>query len=86
MAVFGFVEGFYNPRRRHSWIGDMSPATYERRFAVDPDTEVETARSMQIAARSAQPFGNRSAVPTRSHLTAATSTQTPSVQVSTKVR
>jgi putative transposase len=86
MAVFGFIEGFYNPRRRHSSIGDMSPATYERRFAVDPDTEVETARSMQIAARSAQPLGNRCAVPTSSHLTAATSTQTPSVQVSTKVR
>jgi len=86
MAVFGFIEGFYNPRRRHSSIGDMSPATYERRFAVNPDTEVETAGSMQIAARSAQPLGNRSAVPTSSHLTAATSTQTPSVQVSTKVR
>ena len=86
MAVFGFIEGFYNPRRRHSSIGDMSPATYERRLAVDSATEVETDGSMQIAARSAQPLGNRSAVPTSSHLTAATSTQTPSVQVSTEVR
>ncbi len=86
MAVFGFIEGFYNPRRRHSSIGDMSPATYERRFTIDPDTEVETDGSMPIAARSAQPRGNRSAVPTSSHLTTATSTQTPSVQVSTKVR
>jgi len=30
MAVFDFIEGFYNPRRRHSSIGQMSPVTFER--------------------------------------------------------
>ena len=30
MAVFNFVEGFYNPRRRHSSIGHMSPVNYEK--------------------------------------------------------
>ena len=30
MAVFEFVEGWYNPRRRHSAIGYLSPADHER--------------------------------------------------------
>ena len=29
-AVFAFIEGFYNPRRRHSSLGYVSPADYER--------------------------------------------------------
>ncbi len=29
-AVFDYIEGFYNPTRRHSSIGYMSPADYER--------------------------------------------------------
>jgi putative transposase len=30
MAVFQFIEGWYNPRRRHSAIGYLSPVDYER--------------------------------------------------------
>ena len=29
IAVFRFVEGFYNPSRRHSSIGYMSPIAFE---------------------------------------------------------
>jgi hypothetical protein len=39
-ATFAFIEGFYNPRRRHSSIGYLSPIDYERRhhaLAIDPD-------------------------------------------------
>jgi putative transposase len=36
IAVFEFIEGFYNPRRRHSSIGYLSPIDYERAQAVDP--------------------------------------------------
>jgi putative transposase len=40
MAVFEFIEGFYNPRRRHSSLSYLSPVDYERRYeekqAVDP--------------------------------------------------
>jgi putative transposase len=30
VAVFDYLEGFYNPRRRHSTLGYLSPAEYER--------------------------------------------------------
>ena len=32
MAVFDFIEGFYNPRRRHSALEYLSPAEFERRW------------------------------------------------------
>ena len=31
LAVFAFIEGFYNRRRRHSALGYLSPIDYERR-------------------------------------------------------
>ncbi len=31
MAVFDFIEGFYNPRRRHSALGHKSPINFEKR-------------------------------------------------------
>jgi putative transposase len=31
LAVFDFIEGFYNTQRRHSALGYQSPAAYERR-------------------------------------------------------
>jgi putative transposase len=34
MAVFEFLEGFYNPQRRHSALGYLSPINYERRMDV----------------------------------------------------
>ena len=30
MAIFQFIEGWYNPRRRHSALGYLSPNDYER--------------------------------------------------------
>jgi putative transposase len=30
IAIFDYIEGFYNPLRRHSSIGYMSPTNYER--------------------------------------------------------
>ena len=34
MAVFQFIEGFYNPRRRHSSLGYLSPIAFERQYAA----------------------------------------------------
>jgi putative transposase len=34
MAIFDWIEGWYNPRRRHSSLGRISPLNYERRLAV----------------------------------------------------
>jgi putative transposase len=30
LAVFSYIEGFYNPLRRHSALGYRSPAEYEK--------------------------------------------------------
>jgi len=34
IAVFDFIEGWYNPQRRHSSIGYLSPVQYEKRYVV----------------------------------------------------
>ena len=31
MAVFDFIEAWYNPHRRHSGLGQLSPFNYERK-------------------------------------------------------
>jgi putative transposase len=33
MAVFSYIEGWYNPARRHSGIGYLSPIAYETSMA-----------------------------------------------------
>jgi len=59
-AVFTFIEGFYNPRRRHSSIGYLSPIDYERRLqrhqstAIDPDAHQP---GVVLAAVKDKPFG-----------------------------
>jgi putative transposase len=30
VAIFDFIEAFYNPSRRHSSLGYLSPVTYEK--------------------------------------------------------
>jgi putative transposase len=32
MAIFSFIEGWYNPRRRHSSLDYLSPMAYEERY------------------------------------------------------
>ena len=34
MELFDYIEVFYNHRRRHSTLGQISPATVERRAAA----------------------------------------------------
>jgi putative transposase len=34
LALFSYIEGWYNPRRRHSALGQISPAEFEKRTAA----------------------------------------------------
>ncbi len=37
MEVFSYIEGFYNPRRRHSRLGNLSPADYEHQITTQTE-------------------------------------------------
>ena len=39
MACFSYIEGFYNPLRRHSALGYRSPVVYEQQTRPEPSTE-----------------------------------------------
>jgi transposase InsO family protein len=43
LAVFDYVESFYNTRRRHSSLGSLSPVNYERRITRGPSSTTEAA-------------------------------------------
>jgi hypothetical protein len=52
-AVFSWIEGWYNPHRRHSSLGYLSPKQFEREFSTDlesPSSELLT-HSRQTARR-----------------------------------
>ena len=34
MAIFEYINGFYNPRRRHSSLGWKSPVAFERKGSL----------------------------------------------------
>ena len=36
-AIFAYIEGFYNRRRRHSTLGYLSPVEFEQRTSVVED-------------------------------------------------
>jgi putative transposase len=61
MAIFEFIEGWYNPTRRHSRLGRISPMQFERRHSMHPEHAVthRPARSVAFEAPRAQPVDNR---------------------------
>ena len=40
LALFTYIEGWYNPRRRHSALGQVSPATFERNYKACPSNRL----------------------------------------------
>ncbi len=59
MAIFQFIEGWYNPRRRHSALGYLSPNDFERAVAKETPRAVRNAhrpaRAVPGASRSSEP-------------------------------
>jgi putative transposase len=49
MALFSFIEGWYNPRRRHSGLGYLSPMDFERRMTAPVLTMAPTDPSASQA-------------------------------------
>jgi putative transposase len=56
-AVFTFIEGFYNPRRRHSSIGYLAPIDYEQRYKATPGDPDAHKLAVVLAAVKEKTFG-----------------------------
>jgi Integrase core domain len=61
LAVFEFIEGWYNPIRRHKGLGRISPIEFERRRSVHHEHAVthRAARSVAFEAPARRPVDNR---------------------------
>jgi len=61
MAIFEFIEGWYNPTRRHSSLGRISPVEFERRHSMQHERAVthRAARPVAFEAPGARPVDNR---------------------------
>ena len=55
LAVFDFIEGWYNPRRRHSALDYRSPMIFERTHSIDDRTVTSGATIDQGGATSVSP-------------------------------
>jgi hypothetical protein len=49
MAVFDFIEGWYNPHRRHSALGYQSPIDYERHYGAGANQTLRCAAATHTA-------------------------------------
>ena len=57
MAVFDFIEGWYNPQRRHSSIGYLSPAAFERQAnnALESRRATRFRETLELESYDSQP-------------------------------
>jgi putative transposase len=67
-AIFEYIEGWYNPRRRHSTLGYLSPIEFERHHAEDARPALEALNSANGSVASISPR------PADAHTTRRTST------------
>ena len=54
-AVFEYIEGWYNPRRRHSTLGYLSPVEFERQHTELAQPALETSISANGSVASTSP-------------------------------
>jgi len=57
LAVFDFIEGWYNPHRRHSALEYLAPMIYERTFGIGDRTVASGSTIDQGGAMSVSPSG-----------------------------
>jgi putative transposase len=43
LALFHWIEGFYNSRRRHSTLGQRSPDRFEEMMKIEKEDDLQTA-------------------------------------------
>jgi putative transposase len=56
-AVFDFIEGFYNPQRRHSSLGYLSPVAFERQHRACAASPGALNPAVVLGALKAKPYG-----------------------------
>lgn len=49
MAIFDFIEGWYNPHRRHSALGYLSPIEHERVYRDQPSQTMRSSAALRTA-------------------------------------
>jgi len=54
MELFDYIEVFYNQRRRHSTLGLISPAAFERQAAMDAAVPVDAQNASTVTWKTAQ--------------------------------
>jgi Integrase core domain len=62
-ALFDYIEVFYNQRRRHSTLGQISPAAFERQAAMDAAGAVDAQNAPTAPWKTAENAVSHSAHP-----------------------
>ncbi|SFU08393.1 hypothetical protein SAMN05660657_05520 [Geodermatophilus amargosae] len=48
MEVFSYIEGFYNPRHRHSRLDNLSPADFEKMLTTQTEVVCPAFRGVVL--------------------------------------